>query len=576
MAVVEIIEANLIEKENIETKVKKNACAYCRVSTDNEEQLTSYKSQIEHYSSMIKSNPELNFVGIYADEGITGTQMKKRDEFLRMIEDAKQGKIDIIYAKSISRFARNTVDTLNTVRLLRDLNVDVYFEKENIHTLALDSEMFLTLYSAFAQAESESTSMNVKMGYRAKMKRGEACGSIKCYGFNYDKVTKELTINPKEADVVRKIFAYYVSGLGSSRIAKKLEEEGIPAPKGGKKWSASVIKGILRNVKYIGDVLGQQYFVENPLTHKLIKNRGQKPKYYSKNHHDAIIDVDTWNKAQKIYDERSKVLKPDGKYCKKFSMRYPYSSKIECGICHKNYVRRVGRSSPYKGKKYNTKAYWRCSENLAKGNCDASKGIREEELNLMFVELFNQISSNYETSDDYLLNRIEHILYDNSGVTELKKLESDENKIKTKLLNLLDLKLDDLDNKELYEEKEKELKFQLEEIKDKIIKVQEVIVNKQDTQYKINQIKDVLKNTKKLKEFDESIFEKVIEKIIIGEKKDDGTKDYSVIRFVLKTGELAKFYKDQNENTFVSFESDEWNSSSFKMQLGGLYEIKRN
>lgn len=153
-------------------KKLKRACAYCRVSTDEEEQLTSYNSQIEYYSKMIKNDPELTFVGVYADEGITGTQMKNRDDFLRMIEDAKKGLIDVVIAKSISRFARNTVDTLNTCRLLRELNVDVYFEKENIHTLYMDSEMFLTLYSAFAQAESESTSQNVRMGYRAKMKRG--------------------------------------------------------------------------------------------------------------------------------------------------------------------------------------------------------------------------------------------------------------------------------------------------------------------------------------------------------------------------------------------------------------------
>ena len=193
MAQVEIIAANL--KNNIKNSVKKiikRVCAYCCVSTDSEEQQTSYQSQIKHYSAMIEENPEWEFVGIYADEGISGTQVKHRTEFKRMIDDALNGKIDIIIAKSISRFARNTLDTLKYVRLLRDKGVDVYFEKENIHTLNLDSEMFLTLYSAFAQAESESTSQNVKMGMRAKMKRGEMIGVGRLYGYIWNKETKEL------------------------------------------------------------------------------------------------------------------------------------------------------------------------------------------------------------------------------------------------------------------------------------------------------------------------------------------------------------------------------------------------
>ena len=556
MAVVEVIEANLVENKNIEIK-KKNACAYCRVSTDNEEQLTSYNSQIKHYSSMIKSNPDLNFVGIYADEGITGTQMKKRDEFLRMIEDAKKGKIDLIIAKSISRFARNTVDTLNTVRLLRNLNVDVYFEKENIHTLKMDSEMFLTLYSAFAQAESESTSMNVKMGYRAKMKRGEPCGSIKCYGYNYNKITKEITINEEEAKVVRKIFDYYISGLGTSRLAKKLEEEGIPAPNGGKTWHAGVLKGMLKNVKYIGDIMGQKYFVEDPLTHKLVRNYGQKPKYYSKGNHEPIIDMETWNKAQEIYDKRSEILKPGGKYCKKYSLRYAYSSKIECGICHHNYVKRNSSYIKKDGEKLH-KVYWKCSEYINfPNNCGAKAGLREDELNKMFVDLFNHICLNYTTSDETLLKKIENAIYDNKGISETKKLEEELEKTKKKLLHLIDLKLEDSENADLYQDKEEELKRKLSSIKQKIEENNQLIENKKSTQARIDNIKEVLKETKTLKEFNRDIFDKLIEKIIIGEVKEDGSVDYDIVRFVLKTGSLAKFYKDKVKEEYVSLEYDE-------------------
>lgn len=557
MAAVEIIEANLINNKTTKKELKK-ACAYCRVSTDEEEQLTSYNSQIEYYSKMIRDNPELTLVGIYADEGITGTQMKKRNEFLRMIEDAKNGLIDLIIAKSISRFARNTVHTLETCRLLRELNVDVYFEKENIHTLYMDSEMFLTLYSAFAQAESESTSQNVKMGYRAKMKRGEPCGLIACYGFNWNKITKEMTINEEEAKVVRLIFDYYVSGIGTTRICRELESKGIKSPKGGYKWHPSVIKTMLTNVKYVGDIMGQKYYIENPLTHKQVKNRGEKTKYHVKDHHKPIIDREIWDKAQEIYNKRSKKMKDGKQYCEKYSIRYPYSSKIECGICHKNYVRRQGRSV-YKGKKRYYKVYWKCSEYVTKtGDCDASRGVREDELNDMFVQLFNEISSCFsETGDETLLKKIEKAIYANKNQDELKKLEAEELKIRKKMSALIDLKLEDKLIAEIYDEKENELRHELQVITTKINDIKLLINSKQNTQERINKIKETLKNTKKLEEFNPQLFETLIEKIYIGEVREDSTKDYSVIRFVLKTGELANYHRDiskKDSKKIMSFE----------------------
>lgn len=235
MKEVEIITANhtVHDKNFVDKKIKK-VCAYAKVSTDTEEQLTSYSSQISYYTEKIKSNSDWEFVGIYADEGISGTQAKNRTEFLRMIEDAKNGKIDIVIAKSIPSFARNTVDTLKYVRLLIEHNVNVYFEKENINTLDMDSEMFLTFYSAFAQAESESISMNIKLGYKAKMKRGEACGKADCYGFDWNKETQELEINEEQAEIVRKIFNWYIDVKGVFIISKELNELGIKTSKSRK------------------------------------------------------------------------------------------------------------------------------------------------------------------------------------------------------------------------------------------------------------------------------------------------------------------------------------------------------
>ena len=301
MRKVEVIAANLsIQDENASNNQKKRVCAYCRVSTDSEDQQSSYSSQIQVYTQKIKSNPQWKFVGIYADEGISGTQIKHRTEFQRMIDDAMHGKIDIIIAKSISRFARNTLDTLKVVRELKEKKVDVHFEKENIQTLNLDSEMFLTLYSAFAQAESESISMNVKMGLRAKMKRGEFIGKCECYGYTWDKQLKTLIPNKEQAPIIKDIYNWYISGYGCNRIAQILNEKGIKSYR-GKNWNHSAIIEIIKNEKYIGDLLGQKYYVISPMNHNRVRNYGEKEKYYAYDTHEPIIDRETWNKAQEIY-----------------------------------------------------------------------------------------------------------------------------------------------------------------------------------------------------------------------------------------------------------------------------------
>ncbi len=274
-------------KGNVKYKLIRT-CAYCRVSTDNEDQKTSYDSQRIHYKNMIEENPDWEFVGIYADEGITGTQTKKREQFNQMMNDALNGKIDLILAKSISRFARNTVDTLNCVRLLREHNVDVYFEKENIHTLGLSNELFLTLYSAFAQAESESISENVKAGVRMKMKRGELVGKYAPYGYLYDKELNKLVIDESKKDIVTYIFEEYSKGVGFRTIALNLNNLGIPSPS-NLKWCHASVRRIIINEKYVGDLKTGKYYTENVLTHKKKVNYGEKEQYFTSNHHEPII-----------------------------------------------------------------------------------------------------------------------------------------------------------------------------------------------------------------------------------------------------------------------------------------------
>lgn len=545
------INANYIENINHKRRRKK-VCAYCRVSTDMEDQRSSYLSQINHYSEYIKKNKDWEFAGIYADDGITGTQIKKRDEFIRMIEDCKSGLIDIIIAKSISRFARNTVDTLNTVRMLRELDIDVYFEKENIHTLTMDSEMFLTLYSAFAQAESESTSMNVKLGYKAKMKRGEPCGSIACYGFVWDKNAKELLINDKEAKVVKKIFKMYIEGFGSTKIARILTEEGIKAPNGGAIWHPGAIKDMLRNVKYKGDICGQRFFVENPISHKLLKNRGQRPMYYVSDHHKGIIDKKTFNKVQEIYDNRSKKIKNGKEYCEKFSLRYTFSSMIYCEHCGKTYVRRYTK---YKNKDGITHdhIYWACSANLAdkEGKCGKAVTIRDEELKSLFVALFNKFLN--QTKNDDIIKKIKDVISKDNSIEKLNTINKKIDSCKDKIAKLIDLNINTTLDADVFIKKNNELNQELMQLETE----KRVIMNSklyiQKEQRRLKNIEKELNSSTTTYKFDDEVFKKLINKVIIGNYEEDGTYNPNVVKFVLN----LKNINSNDEKKFLSLEVDE-------------------
>ena len=538
MAQVEIIAANL--KNNIKNSVKRiirKVCAYARVSTDSEEQLTSYSSQINHYTNYIKGNPDWEFAGVYADEGISGTQVKKRTEFMRMIDDALNGKIDIIIAKSISRFARNTLDTLKYVRLLREHNVDVYFEKENIHTLELDSEMFLTLYSAFAQAESESTSQNVKMGMRAKMKRGEMNGIARIYGYIWNKETKELEINDEQAKIVRQVFNWYINGKGTQAIARLLNEKGILTYT-GKRWTSSRIRNMIINEKYVGDLISQKWYIENPISHRAVQNFGEKEKYYVKDHHIPMITRDVWNKAQEIYEKRSSKVIPEGsKHPTNYSKRYPFSSKITCGFCGTTYVRRHGS----KKKDGTIPYYWMCYQRVYdKKDCKDSRYIREDILERMFIEIYNNIVKNKHKTKELLLNTIKNVINDNDYQKSINEIESNKKILQDKLLKLVDMRLDNSITKEVYDLKEAEIKTKFSNLDEELKELQKLNDDNKNISTKIKEIEKIINVPCTLTEFDENTFENFVEKIVVGEVLQNGEKDPNVIRFILKTGSEFK------------------------------------
>lgn len=515
------------------TNMKLRVCAYARVSTDFEEQKTSYNSQIIHYENFIKNNPNWTFVKVYADEGISGTQLKNREEFNKMIQDALNGLIDMIIVKSISRFARNTVDVLNIVRMLRENNVDVFFEKENIHTLSISNELFLTIYSAFAQGESESTSENMKGGLQMKMRRGEMVGQKAPYGFRYDKEIKQIIVYEEEAKIVRRIFEEYATGKGTTTIANGLNNDGILSVT-KRKWADQTIRKIILNEKYVGDLRTGKTFVESVVTHKKRINRGESKQYYTSNHHEAIISRELWNECQSIYNIRS--AKTDG-IKDQYKRRYAFSSKIYCGYCGERFVRKS-----YLKKKDDPTTrviYWGCRSHGKKIPCESNVKIYDDYLKSMFVEMFNKLFNDFEKYEQVFLKKVEQCIKTADNGEELKKLQKEELKLKEKQKKLIDLMLDDEISKDVLNEKNKDITSKLEIITEKINKfgVEKSSIEKNKNQ--LEKIKNIIKDEKELSEFDDEVFNSLVDKIIIGDKISNEEYDYNIVKFVLKTGNVV-------------------------------------
>lgn len=345
---------------------KKRVCAYARVSTDSEKQEESLENQIQHYENLILANPDYEFIGVFADRGITGTT-EKRPEFQKMLQIAKNGKVDLIITKSISRFARNTTIVLKTVRQLKDIGVEVKFEKENIETLSGDGELMLTVLSSFSQEESKNVSDNIKWRMRKKFQQGEMIINTKRFlGYDKDEYG-DLVINPKEAEVVKRIFNEYLNGKGCFTIAEGLREEGVPTVAGGT-WRDSTILRILKNEKYKGDALLQKYYTSDHLRKKKVKNNGEVESYYIEDDHVPIVSREAWETVQEEIKKRAKkkgVIEGD---TKKYKRRYPLTGMLYCSKCGSSLRRRTWNT-----KHSCKKIVWQCS-NYVKNGKNACRG----------------------------------------------------------------------------------------------------------------------------------------------------------------------------------------------------------
>lgn len=372
------------------SKRQLRVAAYCRVSTDDEEQLTSYEAQKNYYTDKIMTNKEWTMAGIFADEGITGTSARKRPEFLRMIRQCKQGKIDIVLTKSISRFARNTVDCLNYVRALKELGIAVIFEKENMNTLEIDSEILITMLGAFAQSESESISANVRWGIRQAMKEGKATIQYKyLYGYRKGDDSKPEII-PDQAEVVRKIYDLFLSGTPVRGIQEYLNASAVPNINGESKWARSAIDSILTNEKYCGDVLLQKTYIDDCINKKVKKNTGQLPMYLVQNHHEGIISRETFDAAQAELSRRNAGRSPSKKNAptgrSRYSSKYALSDRLYCGECGTRYQRCTWRNRD--GSK---RIVWRCVSRVDYGSkyCHDSPTLDEEPLHRAVLAAIN-------------------------------------------------------------------------------------------------------------------------------------------------------------------------------------------
>jgi DNA invertase Pin-like site-specific DNA recombinase/RNase P subunit RPR2 len=488
---------------NKEVKPKLKVAAYCRVSTDSDEQATSYEAQVEHYTDFIKKNPEWEFAGIFADDGISGTNTKKREEFNRMIDEAMAGKIDMIVTKSISRFARNTLDCLKYIRQLKEKNIPVYFEKENINTMDAKGEVLLTIMASLAQQESQSLSQNVKLGFQYRYQQGQITVNHNRF-LGYTKDEKgQLIIDPDEAVVVRRIYREYLEGASLQQICRGLEADGILTGAGKKKWRPESVKKILQNEKYIGDALLQKTYTVDFLEKKRVPNNGLVPQYYVENSHEAIIPRDLYMQVQEEMVRRANLHSGKNRKKRVYSSKYALSSIVYCSKCGDIY-RRIAWNN--RGKH---SIVWRCCTRVEHGpGACAADTIQESELQNLVVRAINMALCKKDTMSENLQKNVEAVLTGADGIP-LDEIDSRLEQLQKELLKVANAKGN-------YDSIADEI-YHLREVK------QNALVDnaeREGVKQRISEMQQFLaEQTQNITEYDEQLVRRLIEKITVYEEK---------------------------------------------------------
>lgn len=502
---------NRVEGRNINIKTRRVA-AYARVSTDLDEQVSSYEAQIDYYSKYILARPDWVFVKVYTDEGITGTSMKKREGFKEMVADALAGKIDLIITKSVSRFARNTVDSLTTVRKLKEKGVEVYFEKENIWTLDSKGELLITIMSSLAQEESRSISENTTWGKRKQFQDGKFSMPYSSF-LGYDKGPDgTLVVNKEEAKTIKRIYQLCLEGYTAQQSARILTAEGYRTPKGQKDWCRATVKSILTNEKYKGDALLQKGYTEDFLTKKYVKNNGEVPQYYVTGCHEAIIEPEVFDYVQLL------VKNMEG--TQRRLSDNPLSHRIICGECGGFYGHKIwGAGTPYR------KEIYQCNDKYRRhgipGTGCKTPHVYPDQIKALVVKRINEVIVQKE-------DIIENYTYINSRILDTTELEQEKLRITIELSRLAP-EMDRMvkqNSSEVQDQTEYNIKFkslskQYEEATNRLKEIDEEIEEK--SMKKISTdifLNDLKQQTELLTEFDERIFRRLVDVIIV---ERDGT-----------------------------------------------------
>lgn len=493
---------------------KIRVAAYCRVSTDSEEQLNSYETQKTYYTKLIAENPNWNDAGIFADEGISGISMKNRDAFNRMIAACKRGRIDMIITKSLSRFARNKVDCLDTIRMLKTRNIGVLFEKENINTLTESSEFLITLFSSFAQAESESLSKNVSWGIRKSMEAGNVpmhYATLLGYRKGED---GEPEVVPEEAETVRQIYRWYIQGYSLAQIQKELETRDIKNARGNVKWSRNTVQSILTNEKYVGDALLQKTFTVDCISKTVRKNNGELPMILVENHHTPIISRTVFQWVQSEMKRRTSKRKVQPKTAKteqgKYSGKYALTERLVCGECGTPYKRCTWN---IRGKR---KIVWRCVSRLEYGKkyCHNSPTVEEDALHQAIISAIN-LYATQRTAEASALGILDMVVANSGGEKNIALLQQEVLNITSEQERLLDILLYDMDNPELAERMQF-LTIQKEQLTEDLQEKKSEASQQENEQIRMNEIRNWIKNHPAgLKEYDDHITRELIQKITV-------------------------------------------------------------
>jgi DNA invertase Pin-like site-specific DNA recombinase len=480
----------------------RRVAAYARVSTDSDEQFTSFEAQVDYYTRQITANADWVLVEVYTDEGISGTNTKKRDGFNRMISDALSGKIDLIITKSISRFARNTVDTLTAVRQLKEKGVEVYFEKENIYTMDSKGELLITIMSSLAQEESRSISENVAWGKRAKCEEGKVYLPYKQF-LGYEKGSDgQPQIVVEQAETVRLIYKLFLDGLMPSGIAKRLEAMGILSPAGKQRWQPGTVESILTNEKYKGDALLQKTFCVDFLTKKMKRNEGELPQYYVEQSHPAIVSPEVFDEVQQELKRRREARYVGRSGC--------FSSMIVCGECGSYYGRKVWHSND----KYRT-VIWRCQHKYDNGEPCKTPHVTEDRIKAAFVAEMNRVIAN----KDQVLADIRVLITTLSDTRELEEMEAVAVKklevVSESMRKLVDDYARAMIEQAAYDDRYVVLLAQSRVLEEQIAKIGEQREQRKARKRELDAFYRVLKATGPIVEFDEELWNVSVERATI-------------------------------------------------------------